>query len=516
MGKCVFKADKCGMGSQFPTLCSCKNINTWFQPWCSTCHCKGDQYHQDEPTCCGLCLAATAMWWAHIGGTHQRLPTHHVHGCQVCVRGPPSAKTSTVVGWMERVYPKWCSAHPRIISMWQSTIPTIIASPFGAADFCNYYGCACHCSISYGGCRRGGRRQQQSGFLRILTILWIATTCLFYKTTIFCTHTITKIAWGSLPIPRICCAQRLLCTFSWLCTWNTLMGCRQQCSKPYMRGVSRICKRRFCGNQNIVQKTCVCEQNRAGHTCEDLDGRTCFGNLHLLVVWEWPLWCGLWGLIWSSNRSCWWLRIIVRHRITFSGLQNTFAAFFGQIAFRMIKRPSQICSAMRYTPPLLDVNWMCSDYRIFVLLSMLEFWACILSSKCIAMPFSFGMQVFSISWLSPTLDPPQSLDVSMPTHPAYTNIEQQLNLAQYPSNWATLHVVVMPIMILIVLKDRSLVQDLNCWLPLGVSPIYLSAHPFLKLHGYMFALCNSYLAHVGSLWAGSYLHRDPGKSMGEY
>lgn len=72
------------------------------------------------------------------------------------------------------------------------------------------------------------------------------------------------------------------------------------------------------------------------------------------------------------------------------------------------------------------------------------------------------------------------------------------------SKSATLQVVVLPIGNFTVLKDRSLIQDLNCGSPLGVSLMYLSAHPFLKLHGYMFTLYNWYLLPVGSkkTWTG--------------
>ena len=207
--------------------------------------------------------------------------------------GNPSARTPIVVGLMERVYPKWCAAHPRLIVTRQSIGPANIRSRLGAADCCDNSRCACRCSVSCGGFGGFGEWWQQwRGFLWILTDHGFATISLFHATTSGCTRTIASAAWESLPILWICYARWLLCSYAQVVGW------RQQCSIPYVQGVLRMCERRVHGNQNIVQESCGCDPSCAGHKCRDLGGRACFGKLHLFVVRERPLWCGFWGFIW--------------------------------------------------------------------------------------------------------------------------------------------------------------------------------------------------------------------------
>ena len=245
--------------------------------------------------------------------------------------------------------------------------------PPGAAGMCNISGCARRCPIPCVGCRGGEWRQQRRGIIRVPTNVGFATTCMFCEIICCCTRDIALIACERLPIPQTCYAQWLLCTYAQPCAWDTPMGWRQQCSTPYVRGAIRICERRIGGNHNTVQEACGYEPDCVCHLCADIGGRACFGKLHLFVVWERPLWCGLWGFIWPSNRFCRWLQIVVRHRINPSAIGSSFVPFFFlQMTLGMMEHTfSNFYPATHHTPPLLNVSGVYSDHRIFIFIYML-------------------------------------------------------------------------------------------------------------------------------------------------
>ena len=257
-------------------------------------------------------VATTTMWWAHNGGTHWNLRTQHVHICQVWNHGPPSARTPIDVEWRKRCAQNDEQPIQGSLTRGNQSVQQIFKAPLvqsACAIILGVHAIVQSLMLDI----KGEWWKQRRGYLGVPTILGIETPICFVK----------QLVVAHVPSPRLhgsCCqslefvAPDVVLHLCLVMHMDTPMGWWQQCSISYVRGVLRMFERRIHGNKITVQETYVCEPHYPGHMCIDLDGGACFGKLHLFVVWERPLWCGLWGFILSSNRSCWWLWIIVRHR----------------------------------------------------------------------------------------------------------------------------------------------------------------------------------------------------------
>ena len=152
LGQCVFKADICGMGNNYP-----HRAHPWIYIHNSSLGVPHVIVRETNSTKTNTHVAHGVDCGPRplqCDGHTMEAPTQHVHGWHVCMLRTPSTRMFMVVGWNERVCPKWCAAHPRLIGTCKSVRPANTTSPFGAVGLCNInYGCACHCSISCGGCR---------------------------------------------------------------------------------------------------------------------------------------------------------------------------------------------------------------------------------------------------------------------------------------------------------------------------------------------------------------------------
>lgn len=83
-----------------------------------------------------------------------------------------------------------------------------------------------------------------------------------------------------------------------------------------------------------------------------------FGKLYLFVLWERPLWCGVWVFTWSSNHSNWQKYINVQHRRTYYSLWNAFDFPIVKMPFKVMKSTSRIYGQwiMVHHCLLIDIN----------------------------------------------------------------------------------------------------------------------------------------------------------------